>query len=134
MSSITAEQALVVLREAELLCTPSEVEAALDRLAAAVSVRLENCDPLVLVVMKGALFPGAWLLSRLGFPLQLDYLHVTRYRGDTRGGELNWVVPLRSAIVGRTVLVIDDILDEGDTLKAIMDGLRHLPAVAGSPL
>lgn len=130
MSSITAEQALVVLREAELLCTPSEVEAALDRLAAAVSVRLENCDPLVLVVMKGALFPGAWLLSRLGFPLQLDYLHVTRYRGDTRGGELAWIAPLQSAIAGRTVLVIDDILDEGDTLKAIMGALRQQGAAA----
>jgi hypoxanthine phosphoribosyltransferase len=83
MSSITAEQASVVLRKAELLCTPEQVEIALDRLAAAVAAELEDSDPLVLVVMNGAFMPGALLLSRLRFPLRVGYLHATRYRGGT---------------------------------------------------
>ncbi len=130
MASITAEQALAVLREAELLCAPEQVAAALDRLATAVTARLEGCNPLVLVVMNGALIPGALVLSRLCFPLHVGYLHATRYRSGTRGGAIDWIAPPRPAVAGRTVLVIDDIFDEGDTLKAIVDEVRRQGAAA----
>ncbi|MDS4039832.1 MAG: hypoxanthine-guanine phosphoribosyltransferase, partial [Candidatus Competibacter sp.] len=95
MSRITAEQALAVLREAELLCTPEQVDAALDRLATAVTARLEGRDPLVLMVMSGAFATTARLLARLRFPLRVGYLHATRYRGGTRGGEMDWIAPPR---------------------------------------
>ena len=124
-SSITPEQALAVLREAELLCTPEQIQAVLDRLAVAVSGRLEHCNPLVLMVMNGAFIPCAQLLLRLPFPLQVGYLHATRYRSGTRGGDIDWIAPPRPAVTGRTVLVVDDIYDEGDTLKAILDKVRQ---------
>ncbi len=84
-SSITPEQALAVLREAELLCTPEQIQAAFDRLAVAVTARLEHCNPLVLMVMNGAFIPCAQLLLRLPFPLQVGYLHATRYRSEHPG-------------------------------------------------
>ncbi|MCP5158220.1 MAG: hypoxanthine-guanine phosphoribosyltransferase [Gammaproteobacteria bacterium] len=124
-SPITPEQALIVLREAELLCSPEQVQSAMDRLADAVTARLKHCDPLVLIVMNGAFIPGAQLLSRLQFPLQVGYLHATRYRSGTRGGEIDWIAPLRPAVTDRVVLVVDDIFDEGDTLKAIIDEVRR---------
>lgn len=130
MSGLTPEQALVVLREAELLCPPEQVDAALDRLAVAVTARLEHRDPLVLLVMKGAFVTGAQLLSRLRFPLQVGYLHATRYRGGTRGGQIDWIVPPRPEVAGRVVLVVDDIFDEGDTLQAILDEVRRRGAAA----
>ncbi|KAB2935768.1 MAG: hypoxanthine-guanine phosphoribosyltransferase [Candidatus Contendobacter sp.] len=130
MSSITAQQALAVLREAELLCTPEQIEVALDRLAVAVTARLEGRDPLVLMVMNGAFVTAAGLLSRLRFPLRVGYLHATRYRSGTRGGEIDWIVPPRPAVAGQAVLVVDDIFDEGDTLKAILDEVRQRGAVA----
>ena len=124
-SSITPEQALVVLRDAELLYRPEQIQTALDRLAAEVTARLESCNLLVLVVMNGAFIPGAQLLLRLPFPLQVGYLHATRYRSGTRGGEIDWIAPPRPAVAGRTVLVVDDIYDEGDTLKAILDAMHR---------
>ena len=130
MSSIAAEQALAALREAELLCTPEQIETALDRLAAAIAARLEGRDPLVLMVMNGAFVTAAGLLSRLQFPLRVGYLHATRYRSGTRGGELDWIAHPRPAVAGEAVLVVDDIFDEGDTLKAILDAVRQQGAVA----
>ena len=130
MSSITAEQALAVLCEAELLCPPEQIEAALDRLAVAITARLEGRDPLVLMVMNGAFVTAARLLSRLRFPLRVGYLHATRYRSGTRGGEINWIAPPRPAVTGQVVLVVDDIYDEGDTLKAILDEVRQQGAAA----
>ena len=130
MSSITAEQARAVLREAELLCPPEQIEAALDRLAAAITARLEGHDPLVLMVMNGAFVTAARLLPRLRFPLRVGYLHATRYRSGTRGGEINWIALPRPAVTGQVVLVVDDIFDEGDTLKAILDEVRQQGAAA----
>jgi len=123
VTKITATEARTALQEAELLYPEHAVETALDRLAAAITDRLQNCDPLVLVVMNGALIPAGLLLSRLDFPLQIDYLHATRYCSGTRGGTLNWIARPSVTVANRTVLVVDDIFDEGITLKAILDEL-----------
>lgn len=114
--------------DADLLHSAEVVTAALDRLAAAITARLADRDPVILIVMHGALIPGGRLLNRLPFPCQVGYLHATRYRGDTRGGELHWIAPPSVPVAGRTVLVVDDIFDEGITLKAILEELRRLGA------
>ena len=88
MTTITAEQAQAVLRQAEVLCSAQAVTAALERLAAAITARLRDCNPLLLAVMNGGMIPTVWLLGRLDFPLQIGYVHATRYRGTTQGGEL----------------------------------------------
>jgi len=60
------------------------------------------------------------LLPRLQFQLRLDYVHATRYRGTTRGGELHWRYRPSDTIRGEQVLIVDDILDEGVTLEAVV--------------
>ena len=129
MSRITAEEARAVLREAELLYPAEGIEAAFDRLAAAVTARLAACDPLILVVMNGAFMTAARLLARLSFPLRVGYVHATRYRGGTRGGDIRWIAP-PPEVEGEIVLVVDDIFDQGDTLKAIVDEARRRGAAA----
>ena len=57
----------------------------------AITARLADADPLVLVVMHGALVPASRLFLRLAFPVQVGYLHVTRYRGSKYGGRLKWI-------------------------------------------
>jgi hypoxanthine phosphoribosyltransferase len=108
-----------VWQRAELLHSAAAVEQAADRLAAEVRAVLGERDPLVLCVMNGAVIPAALLLLRLDFPLRLDYVHATRYRGKTRGGELHWRVRPRHDLQGEQVLVVDDIFDEGTTLERI---------------
>lgn len=119
--TVSPEQAWAVYADAECLYTRTEVEAALDRLAAAITHRLEGSNPLLLCVMTGAVVPMGCLLPRLNFPLELDYVHATRYQGDIRGGSLEWRVAPRHPLAGRSVLIVDDILDEGDTLAGIFE-------------
>lgn len=122
------EEIQAVLCNADLVCPAETVAAALDRMAAEITEHLKDRNPLLLFVMNGALIPGVQLCTRLDFPLQIDYLHVTRYRGGTRGGELLWNAWPRISVEGRVVLVVDDIFDEGTTLKAIVDRLRSYRA------
>ena len=116
------------LERAEEMIPADEVDAALDRMASAITRRLERADPLVLVVMNGGLIPAGMLLPRLSFPLRLDYIHATRYRERTFGTELHWKKAPEESREGRTVLVIDDILDEGHTLQAIVQWCREAGA------
>jgi hypoxanthine phosphoribosyltransferase len=109
-----------VLERAELLHSPEAVERAADRLATAVKGVLGEADPLVLCVMKGAVIPAALLLLRLEFPLRLDYLHASRYRGTTQGGGLQWFARCRTPLRDERVLVLDDIFDAGTTLELIV--------------
>jgi hypoxanthine phosphoribosyltransferase len=120
------EEALQLLQNAELIASNGEIQMALDRLAREIRTELKDTFPLVLAVMGGGVVFTGQLLPLLNFPLEFDYLHVTRYRGKTAGGEIEWKVLPGKSVVGRTVLVLDDILDEGETLAAIVDKLFDL--------
>jgi hypoxanthine phosphoribosyltransferase len=110
-----------VLENAECLYSFTELNEALDRMASEITHKLENKNPIILCVMTGALVPTGHILTRLHFPVELDYIHVTRYRGTNRGGDLHWLVEPRKSLESRTVLIIDDIMDGGLTLAAIID-------------
>ena len=125
---MTRPDAQQLLDHAERIASEEDVQAALDRLADEIGRALADAFPLVLAVMGGAVVFAGQLLPRLRFPLEFDYLHVTRYRGNTAGGEVEWRVLPGQNVIGRNVLVLDDILDEGETLAAIRDKLLHMGA------
>ncbi|OHC64810.1 MAG: hypoxanthine-guanine phosphoribosyltransferase [Rhodocyclales bacterium GWA2_65_20] len=118
------QEARKILAEADLICSAEESALAVRRVAAEITARLADANPLVLAVMGGAVVFAGQLLPQLIFPLDFDYLHVTRYGDVTTGGQLSWIVEPRSAVEGRVVLVVDDILDEGVTMAEIAKRLR----------
>lgn len=125
---MTPAEAQRLLDSADCIASTDTVQAALDRLAVDISLRLAGECPLVLPVMGGAVVFAGQLLPKLAFPLEFDYLHVTRYRGATQGGAMEWKVLPGKNVTGRVVLVLDDILDEGETLAAIRDKLMDMGA------
>jgi hypoxanthine phosphoribosyltransferase len=110
-----------VLRDAELLHDAAAVRLALDRMASEITAELADTHPVVLCVLTGGIIPTGHLLTRLTFPLEIDYLHATRYRGATQGEHVQWVCRPETDLEGRTVLIVDDILDEGHTLADILE-------------
>lgn len=110
-----------VVDSADCLYNEDQVELAIACLAKKINTRLSGTNPVFLCVMVGGIVPTGSLLPRLTFPLELDYVHVTRYGGKTKGGELRWVAKHRLSVENRTVVVVDDILDSGHTLKAVIE-------------
>ncbi|MDH5577604.1 MAG: hypoxanthine-guanine phosphoribosyltransferase [Betaproteobacteria bacterium] len=111
------------LEDSDLVCGEQEIQAAIVRVATEIDARVRDAYPLVLVVMGGAVVFAGQLLPRLRFPLDLDYVHATRYGAATRGGGIAWRVSRPEDVRDRTVLLLDDILDHGQTLCAIRDQL-----------
>ena len=110
-----------IRQSATCLFDNKAVDAAIVRMAEKITRDLAGSDPLLLCVMNGGLILTGRLAPLLDFPLQIDYLHATRYRDEVRGGGLNWLSYPRERLAGRPVIVVDDILDEGNTLKAVCD-------------
>lgn len=118
--AITPEEAASARADADLLHSAEEVAALLDTMAAEITTVLGDKNPLVLCVMTGGVIFTGHLLTRLDFPLEQDYLHATRYRGKTSGSRtITWLHKPDTPLQGRHVLLLDDILDEGYTLREI---------------
>ncbi len=126
IASIQLDSELIknVLDQAECIYTANEVEAALDRMAININAELTDKNPILICVMNGGLVVMGKLLTRLNFQLQIDFIHATRYRNATTGSDLEWRAEPSTDIKDREVVIIDDILDEGVTLKSIVDYCR----------
>lgn len=113
------EKAKKVLSEANLLVPEADVQAAIKRMAREITCQMKDANPILICVMNGGLIFTGQILTKLYFPLEVDYVHATRYGDDTKGATLQWTVRPQLDLKGRTVLLLDDILDEGVTLAAI---------------
>jgi len=116
-----AAELRALLSTCDCLVSPEDMQAAYDRLAERINATLADRLPVVMALMNGGLVSAGQILPRLDFPLELSYLHATRYRGATRGGALKWLAQPDVPLAGRDVLLVDDILDEGQTLQAVRD-------------
>jgi len=126
------DEARTLLANSELIFDAAAVQQAVDKVAQQLNERFDNNEgeafPLVLGVMGGAVVFCGQLLTRLNFPLEFDYMHVTRYGSKDQGGKIEWKVIPRSNVEGRTVVVLDDILDEGETLAHVKERLLEMGA------
>ena len=116
-----SEDLLAAWQRSEVIVDAAAVSRAVDRTAVRISLALKDANPLVLCVMHGGLPYCGWLLKRLIFPLELGYVHVARYRDSTAGGALEWIASPVQEVAGREVLIVDDVLDQGDTLAAVCE-------------
>lgn len=125
---ISIQHARDILQQAELLYSAEQVQAALHNVARQINAKLADSHPLVLSVMGGAVVFSGQLLPLLDFPLDFDYVHVSRYGDARHGGAMQWKVEPHENVRGRVVLLLDDILDEGHTLFALHQRVLKLGA------
>jgi hypoxanthine phosphoribosyltransferase len=117
-----------ILSDAELIFSAQQVTAAINKVATEITQALSQTSPLVLSVMGGAVVFSGQLLPLLNFPLEFDFVQASRYHNQTQGKRLDWRVLPTSKVQGKTVLVLDDILDEGITMAAVRDKCLELGA------
>ena len=132
MQDFHYNRARALLANAEEIVSADQVQAAVRHVADVLNARFDNDEtsdfPLVLGVMGGAVVFTGNLLPQLTFPLEFDYIHVTRYGDLDQGGEVVWKVIPRQNVAGRRIIVVDDILDEVETLAHVKQRLLDMGA------
>jgi hypoxanthine phosphoribosyltransferase len=124
MMKRNARDQWAVMEKSEEIVSSDAIQSAILKIARQISVVLAQENPFVLCVMRGAVVFCGHLLTHLRFPLDFGYVHATRYHDDTHAGALQWLQPPPESIRDRHVLLVDDILDEGDTLASIAQRCR----------
>jgi hypoxanthine phosphoribosyltransferase len=117
-----------LLAQSELIHSAQQVQVAIRRVAQEITQSLSEQNPVVMCVMGGGVVFAGQLLTELNFPLEFDYVHASRYQNTTVGNTLHWQAMPKLELNNRTVLLIDDILDEGITLKEIQQKCLSLGA------
>ena len=120
MSRIPDKVLAARARADELVDEPG-VQFAIDQTALRITVELHDANPILVCVMNGGLPYTGELVKRFDFPLELTYVHVGRYHNTTEGGALNWHARPAIDFSNRNVLIVDDVLDKGETLKALVE-------------
>lgn len=110
-----------VMSEADCLFNETDLQRAIAQMAESMSAQLYDRYPIFLSVMNGGLIFAGQLLPKLSFLLEMDYIHATRYQGAITGGAIHWKAEPTTSLEGRTVVIVDDILDQGSTLVALRD-------------
>jgi hypoxanthine phosphoribosyltransferase len=117
-----------LLKNSRVLFSREEVMATVQSMADEINEFYDDQPLILLSILTGAIIPAAWLATRLTMPLQMDFVHATRYRGGLYGAELEYRVPPRLDLEGKHVLIVDDIFDEGHTLAAIKGSVEKRKA------
>lgn len=118
---VNFDEVEAIWAKAKLLHSEEIIHKAINKIAAEMNEKLADKKPLFLCVMNGSLIFTGQLLPKLNFPLQLDYIHVSRYQGEIEGRDLHWMAEPTSGLEDRTIVIMEDILDSGLTLAAVKD-------------
>lgn len=117
------------LKNSERLFDFAEIDAAIARIAGDINNNYIDTRPVYLTIMHGGMLFASQLALKINIDLEFDYLHATRYRGATMGSGLAWLHRPATPLEGRRVLLADDILDEGHTLKAVRNWCEDQGAI-----
>lgn len=117
-----------ILKNSRVLFDRETVDAAVQKMADEINDHYGDEPIIMITVLTGAIIPATWLITKLKMPVQMDFVHATRYRGGLYGAELEYRVPPRLDLKGKNVLIVDDIFDEGHTLAAIKGSVEKREA------
>ncbi|MCH9633706.1 MAG: putative ribose-phosphate pyrophosphokinase [Chlamydiae bacterium] len=113
-----------ILKTADCLVGQEGLEIAFNKMALEMNQELKDKNPLLICVLKGAIYTFGQLMTRLDFPLEVDYIHATRY-SKNQGQKLKWIARPQKSLEGRVVVLVDDIIDEGITLSNLIEFCKN---------
>jgi hypoxanthine phosphoribosyltransferase len=108
-----------LIEQSSLVYSAEEIESAIDQVASQLNLLIGQTPIVIMCVMSGGLYFSGKLLAKLKMPVELDYVQANRYQNKLSGGDLVWTKSPSIPLHQKTVVLVDDILDEGLTLSGV---------------
>lgn len=113
-------------KEFELFITSEEIDKAIDSVAEKMSEELAEKNPLFICVLNGSFMFASDLMKRLNIPSEISFVRLSSYKGTSSTGDVKIVYGLDENIEGRTIVVVEDIVDTGNTMARMLKQLEAL--------
>ncbi len=101
----------------------AEIKNRVKELAQQMSRDLEGKNPLLLAVLNGAFIFAADLMREMTIPCEISFVKLASYQGTTSTGTIHEVIGINENLSGRTVVIVEDIVESGLTIKRMMEQL-----------
>ncbi len=111
-------------KEFTLSIPDSEIQAAVKRVGEAINKDLVNTNPLFICVLNGAFMFAADLMKTIDLPCEITFIKLSSYEGLYSTGAVKEIIGLNESVVGRNVVVVEDIVDTGITMERILNSLK----------
>lgn len=110
-------------KEFELFISEAEIQTAIKRIAAQINKDLDGKDPLFIAVLNGAFMFAGELMKHVTIPCEISFVRMASYQGLKSTGKVKEIYGLEEDIEGRTVVIVEDIVDTGHTMSLMLDQL-----------
>lgn len=101
-----------------------QIDAAVKKVAQQINSDLKNEMPLFVAVLNGSFMFAADLMKEINFPCEISFVKMASYHGTESTGKVNELIGLNQNIEGRTVVIIEDIVDTGNTIEKLTSILK----------
>ena len=108
----------------ETSITESEIKQRVKELAQKISHDLEGKNPLLLGVLNGSFIFAADLMREMTTPCEISFVKLASYQGITSTGKVHEVLGINEDLAGRDVVIVEDIVDTGRTMRQMLSSLR----------
>ena len=115
-------------RTFKIKITESEIQKAVTEVANQINIDLKDKKPLFLAVLNGSFIFAADLMKKVNLECEISFMKLASYDGTSSTGTIKQLIGINEEIKGRTVVIIEDIVDTGNTLSTILEQLKDLNA------
>ena len=103
-----------------LYISEEKIKARVQEVANQIDEDLRKKNPLFLVILNGSFVFAADLLRDINFPCEISFVKMSSYEGTSTTGEVKQLIGLNENVTGRTVVIVEDIIESGTTMKEML--------------
>lgn len=113
-------------KEFGIFIESKEIEKSIDQISEKINTDLKDKDPIFVAILNGAFMFASELMKRVTIPCEITFVRLASYQGTSSTEKIKEVLGLTENIEGRTIVIVEDIVDTGNTMTSLLEQFNKL--------